>query len=165
MDEEFVLWCTMPRQVNRVLCRSAKGTTNATTRVHFTQGLRHRRMFCCHHAGRPWSWASDPSLIITLRFTAYVLPPLSSILNAISDGHLSYESGVRLNFAAHLASLVDGRTPVLRCGVFRQPGRFLQLLNQTGNSPYVQTGIRTPRTTIRSEHSARIDAQTILVQR
>ena len=32
------------------------------------------------------------------------------------------------------------------------------------NRPYVQTGIRTPRRTIRSEHSARTDAQTILVQ-
>ena len=33
------------------------------------------------------------------------------------------------------------------------------------NRLYVQTGIRTPRRTIRSEHSARTDAQTILVQR
>jgi hypothetical protein len=52
----------------------------------------------------------------------------------------------------------------------RQPVRFLQLLSQVGFSArrdrlYVQTGIRTPRTTIRSEHSAQTDAQTILVQR
>ena len=51
-----------------------------------------------------------------------------------------------------------------------QPTGFLQLLNRVGfsvrrNRPYVQTGIRTPRTTIRSEHSARTDVQTILVQR
>src|SRR5215471_13768735 len=51
-----------------------------------------------------------------------------------------------------------------------QPAGFLRLLNQVGfsvrrNRPYVQTGIRTPRRTIRSEHSARTDAQTILVQR
>jgi hypothetical protein len=52
----------------------------------------------------------------------------------------------------------------------RQPVRFLQLLNQVGFSVrrdrlYVQIGIRTPRTTIRSEHSAQTDAQTILAQR
>ena len=55
-------------------------------------------------------------------------------------------------------------------GVFRQPARFLQLLSQAGfslrrNRPCVQSGIRTPRRTIRSEHSALTDAQTILVQR
>src|SRR5262249_33450966 len=32
------------------------------------------------------------------------------------------------------------------------------------NRPYVQTGIRKPRRTTRSEHNARTDAQTILVQ-
>jgi hypothetical protein len=50
-----------------------------------------------------------------------------------------------------------------------KPLLFL-LLNRAGfsvreNRPNVQTGIRTPRRTIRSEHSARTDAQTILVQR
>jgi hypothetical protein len=52
----------------------------------------------------------------------------------------------------------------------RQPAGFRQLLNQGGSSvrrnrPYVQTGIRTLRKTIRSEHSAQTDAQTILAQR
>ena len=52
----------------------------------------------------------------------------------------------------------------------RQPARFLQLLNQAGfsvrrNRWYVQTGIRTPRKTIRSEYNALTDAQTIEVQR
>ena len=69
-----------------------------------------------------------------------------------------------------MTTLADGRAPLLRRAAFRQPARFLQLLNRAGfsvrrNRPYVQTGIRTPRRTIRSEHSARIDAQTILVQR
>ena len=55
-------------------------------------------------------------------------------------------------------------------GAFRQPARFLQFLNQAGFSvrrdkPCVQIGIRTPRRTIRSEHSARTDAQTIPVRR
>jgi hypothetical protein len=54
--------------------------------------------------------------------------------------------------------------------VVRQPAGFLQLLNQVGflvrrNRPYVQTGIRTPRKTIRSEYRTLTDAQTILVQR
>jgi len=52
----------------------------------------------------------------------------------------------------------------------RQPSAFLRLLNQVGfsarrNRPYVQTGIHTPRKTIRSEHSTQTDAQTIPVQR
>jgi hypothetical protein len=29
----------------------AKGATNGIVRVRFPQGLRHSRMFCCHHAG------------------------------------------------------------------------------------------------------------------
>src|SRR5215469_6770638 len=52
----------------------------------------------------------------------------------------------------------------------RQPARFLQLLNEAGflvrrNRPTVQTGIRTPRRTTRSEYRTLTDAQTILVQR
>ena len=55
-------------------------------------------------------------------------------------------------------------------GSFWQTARFLQLLNRAEfsarrNRPNVQTGIRTPRKTIRFEHSARTDTQTILVQR
>jgi hypothetical protein len=69
--------------------------------------------------------------------------------------------------------VADGQASVLvpiAQMVFRQPVRFLQLLKRTvfsvrRNRPYVQTGTRTPRRTIRSEHSARTDAQTILVQR
>jgi hypothetical protein len=68
-----------------------------------------------------------------------------------------------------LTTRADDRPPPLRRGAFRQPARFLRLLNWAGfsvrrNRPYVQTGIRTPRRTIRSEHSAWTDAQTILVQ-
>ena len=52
----------------------------------------------------------------------------------------------------------------------RQPAPFLQLLNEVGflvrrNRPTVQTGIRTPRRTTRSEYRTLTDAQTILVQR
>ena len=58
----------------------------------------------------------------------------------------------------------------LRRAALRQRAGFLQQLNQIGfsmrrNRPYVQTGIRTTRRTIRSEQSAQTDAQTILVQR
>jgi hypothetical protein len=79
--------------------------------------------------------------------------------------YVYYESEPERRSAAKPLSKDEAR----HC-VARQPARFLQFLNQAGfsvlrNRPYVQTGIRTLRRTIRSEHSAQTDAQTILVQR
>jgi hypothetical protein len=102
---------------------------------------------------------NSPLVAVLIVIVLIVGSTLSIMNKACKSGYHSWCAPMS---AAKLLTKDEARNRVAR-----QP--FFNSLNQAGfsvlrNRPYVQTGIRTPRKTIRSEYSARTNAQTILVQ-